>query len=473
MGPDGLDEGQIRDRGVTFVAAPDQDLGAPNRGVGGGLLADAGLADAGLPDHHDQRTAAAHRCVNRGAQSRHLRLPAHKAPGRPGTSGGARRGRSDAVGRLDSRQPRFDVRSARRAVVGRLGQEIHDQRLQPSGDLGVEPGRQHGAGIQVLGDHRHRVLAEERRPPGEHLVQNRTERVEIAPGIRLAPHRLLRRHVSDGAEHHPLDGDPGSPPAQRQPEVPEQGAALGIQPHVGRLEVPVHDAEGVSVLERPAHISCHRHDLSGRQTVIGRGVETLGQRAAGHVLAHHDRCRSRLDYVEDRDHVGVVTQAGHGPSLLPRPRQRAVVETFGLERGHCHLPAQTGIGGAVDELPGPFAEEGRDGVATLTERFRQGPLRCGHRAGSFAGASGRAGCELRATLPAVLMPRIPGASALRATDAHAFPAHHAELAPGLVLRTTSETFDTCDARHRRPALSGTGHRRGSNLDRKSRMVRFQ
>ena len=63
-------------------------------------------------------------------------------------------------------------------------------------------------GSGLVQDRVHRVdagVAAERRPAGEHLVQQDAEAEDVAAVIDLAAARLLGRHVGDGAEHHARD----------------------------------------------------------------------------------------------------------------------------------------------------------------------------------------------------------------------------------------------------------------------------
>ena len=102
----------------------------------------------------------------------------------------------------------------------------------------------------MLRDHRDDVVAHERRPAGDHLVQHGTERVEVGHGVRVLAERLLRRHVRRGADDQPRLRDAAPVHAEGEAEVAELRHAVLGEEDVGGLQVAVHDAARVRVLER-------------------------------------------------------------------------------------------------------------------------------------------------------------------------------------------------------------------------------
>jgi hypothetical protein len=93
----------------------------------------------------------------------------------------------------------------------------------------------------VLADHRRRVVTNERRASRDELVEHRAERVEVGLGRHLAAECLLRRHVRDRADHHPVLGEPRAVEADSQTEVADLGRAVLGEPDVAGLEVSVDD----------------------------------------------------------------------------------------------------------------------------------------------------------------------------------------------------------------------------------------
>ena len=60
----------------------------------------------------------------------------------------------------------------------------------------------------MLADHGHRIIAYERRPAGDHLIEQSAERIEIGAGCYLATDRLLGSHVCCRAYEHAFLRDP-------------------------------------------------------------------------------------------------------------------------------------------------------------------------------------------------------------------------------------------------------------------------
>ena len=76
-----------------------------------------------------------------------------------------------------------------------------------------------GRRVQVLPDDSDVLVADERRSPADQLVEHRAERVEVAPRGDFAARRLLRRHVRDGADHHPRLSEAAPVDRNGEPEV--------------------------------------------------------------------------------------------------------------------------------------------------------------------------------------------------------------------------------------------------------------
>ncbi len=156
----------------------------------------------------------------------------------------------------------------------------------------------------MLRDDADGVVAEERRPARHHLVEHRAERVEIAARVGRAAEGLLRRHVGDGADHHPLHGHARAVDGDGEAEVAEGGVAVGVEPDVAGLEVAVDDAATVGVLERQAHLLGDPHRLVGGDAVLLGLREQILDGAAGAVLADDERRASLIAGIEDGDDVG-------------------------------------------------------------------------------------------------------------------------------------------------------------------------
>ena len=105
-------------------------------------------------------------------------------------------------------------------------------------------------------------------PAGEHLVGHRTEGVHVRAvvDVRVAG-RLLGRHIRGRAEGDADRGEPGvtagSAQRLRHPEIGHEGVVIRDQNVVG-LDVTVHHAARVSVVERVRHLTERVHGVADR-----------------------------------------------------------------------------------------------------------------------------------------------------------------------------------------------------------------
>jgi hypothetical protein len=147
------------------------------------------------------------------------------------------------------------------------------------------------------------------RPAGQHLVEHRAEREDVAALVRLAAFQLLRRHVLEGAENRALlrqrlghgqerrPGDGRFGGELRQAEVEQFGGRRTRQPgaadehHVTRLEIPMHDATAVRGLERAGDVDRDRDRVvEWQRAALEAGgerlpLEELHDQEVGAVLA--------------------------------------------------------------------------------------------------------------------------------------------------------------------------------------------
>ncbi len=202
---------------------------------------------------------------------------------------------------------------AGRAVAPRRGflKALQRDRLEVPRDRAGEPPRRGRLGLAHQLEHDEHRLARERRPAGEHLVEDGPQRVDI--GRRSDPRRvalgLLGRHVvgrsEDGARLRPR----AVAVALRQPEVADLGRAeVGREQDVRRLEVAVDDPRLVGVL----HGERERRD--GPRHVVRRhrtGREAVGKRAPLDEL--HRQIRHAVDPPDVVDRHDV---------RMPEPRRR-------------------------------------------------------------------------------------------------------------------------------------------------------
>jgi hypothetical protein len=138
------------------------------------------------------------------------------------------------------------------------------------------------------------------------------------------------------------------------PEVEDLHAPVGAQLDVGRLEVPVHDALAMGLLERLRHLQRDAGRLLEGQ---GPAAEPLGQRLALHQLQHQvGRPVDQLEPVDRGD--ARMAQRGEEPGLALEAAAQIGNVSNGLAEGlDRHLAAQHRIEGLVDAAHAPDAEE--------------------------------------------------------------------------------------------------------------------
>jgi hypothetical protein len=199
------------------------------------------------------------------------------------------------------------------------------------------------------------VGPDERRPPGERLIQHHAHRVPV--GLRAHRRRgaLLGRHVRDGAEELRV----GPPPVRRidhQPEVEDLHPPVARHQHVGRLDVAVDLVRAmervqplreltervaqpglVGVHGRPAHR--RRRRPAGGGDVLGRRLRAAVDAVAGvdrhrHPVGHRRRRGRRAGARDPRAgprRRGAL--AGARPGADPRQERLAAHQLHGEEPG--------------------------------------------------------------------------------------------------------------------------------------------
>jgi hypothetical protein len=200
------------------------------------------------------------------------------------------------------------------------------------------------------------VLAAERPPAGEQLVEHHAERVHVAVEADFLALDMLRRHVIGRAHRRGL---------HHLALLQERGAEVGDL-HLGafgnhdvrRLDVAVDDALARRVLQRAAALEADLQHVGDRQQLAGGDVP--GQIAAHHQL-HRDVTGILADHrVEDRDDMRVAQLAGER-GLVQELRavdgaELGIAEHLGLDGLERHFLAGEGVLREVDGAGRALAE---------------------------------------------------------------------------------------------------------------------
>ena len=185
-----LDEGQIRQgERALLIGVAHQGTPASHRDVGSQLLAEGGFSDAGLANHGEEGGAAGEGTVEGLLQMLQLRLASHEDAAVEGIGETPiphprkRRGsvcseplrlpsprRDGAGGEVFQCLPHHGGRL--RATRGVLLQQLQDDGFERERQVRAMPGGGHRRGIEMLGDDRDRLIADEGWPPGDQLVEH-------------------------------------------------------------------------------------------------------------------------------------------------------------------------------------------------------------------------------------------------------------------------------------------------------------
>jgi hypothetical protein len=151
------------------------------------------------------------------------------------------------------------------------------------------------------------VVAAERQRAGHQLVEHHAEAVEIGAPADLLAAPLLRAHVARRADERAFARELGAGRERvRDAEVREETRPVGTPQDVLRLDVAMHDAVAMRVVERTGDLA---HDPQ-------RGVRVLGDERGGRagaarlVFHRHVRGARVLADVEDRDDVRMAQVRG-------------------------------------------------------------------------------------------------------------------------------------------------------------------
>jgi hypothetical protein len=199
-----------------------------------------------------------------------------------------------------------------------LVQGFQANRLQVSRYSGHQTRRADRVVVDDLADRLHRALALERGAPGEHLVENRAQRVDVGRRTDLSrvPSPLLGGHVAGRAHDLAALGLPGvRVDPLGQAEVGDLGHAVcGVKDITG-LEVAMDDPGLVGDVDRSRQ---DRHQFGRRVAGLEVARQALIEAAAVEQFQGHERQAVRFADVIDLEDVG-MPEPGHRLGLDPEP----------------------------------------------------------------------------------------------------------------------------------------------------------
>ena len=255
------------------------------------LVDDGGLADAGRAgDQHQLRHPARHDAVEGREQRVDLaRAPieflGHHQPVRRVVCA-EREGVDPALGLpLSQAAPEVALEASRGliAVLGGLGEQLHDDRRDGAGDLRQPLGRRRRPPRDVAVHPFHRLGRREGQTAGQHFVQRDAERVEVAARIdrSIHPPGLFGRHVGQCARDELGRGGRLALARQARRDAKAQEPDLAGRPvdeHMGRLDILVDQAPPVELAQRDREPDGDAQPLRYRQWAIQEARERLTPR---------------------------------------------------------------------------------------------------------------------------------------------------------------------------------------------------
>ena len=170
---------------------------------------------------------------------------------------------------------------------------------------------------------REEVVARVRHVPGEQLVEDDPEGVDVRLGVDPLAPRLLGGDVVARAEHGAgLRAAADGLERAGDPEIGDLGLPVAVHEHVLRLHVAVDQALLVSEGERASDLQTHLEDAANRHRPASD--DEILQRLALHELEDDELTAVRLAAVDHGDDSGMRELSG-GPCLVPEPRDVVVV----------------------------------------------------------------------------------------------------------------------------------------------------
>ncbi len=219
--------------------------------------------------------------------------------------------------------------------------------------------------------------------PTPALVEHQRERVDVGLGAGRAALGLLGRHVGEGADDVAGGGQGNVAGEAGDPEVHQLRPRLPLRHlDVLRLDVAVHDAARVGVIESLAEVGADLADLAVAELA---GVGEAGQGGALDQLGDEQGVAVLLAHLVEGDDAGVV-EPGGGLRLAQHPSAGLPLLLDRLDRDRA---LEAAVPGLVDDAETPAADAALDQEAVEHEGTDQSLVN--FAAASFSPALGSVG----------------------------------------------------------------------------------
>src|SRR4029453_15801247 len=167
-----------------------------------------------------------------------------------------------------------------------------------------------------------------------------------------------------GAQEQAFEAQAGKIHSDRKPKISQLDRSISGEPHIPRLQIAVHDALRVRVLQGLAHLLSNSQHLADGQATTGRALSERVERTPIDELSHDVGVPLLLANIKHADDVRMVSEAGESPRLTLEPREGLVVEVRHLEHGDHDIAFETSIGRAVHALLAALAELSPDDITS-------------------------------------------------------------------------------------------------------------
>ena len=196
----------------------------------------------------------------------------------------------------------------------------------------------------------------ERPHPGEELVGDDSEPIEVARRRRAVSLSLLGREVAGGAEHRSGQCQGVEAGRARDAEVGHVNVSGAVEQKVAGLHVAMDDTVAVGGVERDRSLFQPVEHL--RRALSAAGAQGVVERPAAQVLHHDEWTVVPLAHVEDRHRVRLAREPGCRQRLAGEsPSDRFVRRVALGEHLHGNRPPEHVVRRAVDLAHAALADQ--------------------------------------------------------------------------------------------------------------------